>query len=162
MPLTINLRQLEEEALQLKGELPVMELELESLDELIRVKEPLQYDLEAQKMEEAVLVQGTLTLKLDCDCVRCLKRFTHTLQLEGWACHLPLEGEEAVSVSSDSVDLTPYLREDMVLAFPQHPLCNPECSGLAGSLKTKANVSKAAKPDSAAAWAALDKLKLKH
>ena len=162
MPLTINLRQLEEEALQLKGELPVIELELESLDELIRVKEPLQYDLEAQKMEEALLVQGTLTLKLDCDCVRCLKRFTHTLRLEEWACHLPLEGEDAVSVSNDSVDLTPYVREDMVLAFPQHPLCNPECSGLVGSLKTKVNASKAAKPDSAAAWAALDKLKLKN
>ena len=162
MPLTINLRQLEEEPLQLKGELPVIELDLESLDDLIRVGEPLEYDLAAQTMEDAVLVQGTLTLKLDCDCVRCLKRFTHTLRLENWACHLPLEGEDAVSISNDSVDLTPYVREDMVLAFPQHPLCDPECSGLAGSLKKKVNTSKAAKPDSAAAWAALDKLKLKN
>ena len=162
MPLTINLRQLEEETLQLKGELPVIELELESLDELIRVGEPLVYDLQAEQMEQAVLVQGTLTLKLDCDCVRCLKRFTHVLRLENWACHLPLEGEDAVSISNDSVDLTPYLREDMVLAFPQHPLCDPECSGLAGSLKKKVNTSKAAKPDSVAAWAALDKLKLKN
>ena len=160
--MTINLRQLEEEPLQLKGELPVIELDLESLDDLIRVGEPLEYDLAAQTMEDAVLVQGTLTLKLDCDCVRCLKRFTHTLRLENWACHLPLEGEDAVSISNDSVDLTPYVREDMVLAFPQHPLCDPECSGLAGSLKKKVNTSKAAKPDSAAAWAALDKLKLKN
>jgi uncharacterized protein len=162
MPLTINLRQLEEETLQLKGELPVIELELESLDELIRVGAPLEYDLEAQKMEEAVLVQGTLTLKLDCDCVRCLKRFTHTISLEEWACHLPLQGDDAVSQSSDSVDLTPYLREDIVLAFPQHPLCDLKCSGLAGSLIKKVNASKAAKPDSAATWAALDKLKLRN
>ena len=42
---------------------------------------------------------------------------------------MPLEGEEKANVINDLVDLTPYLREDIVLAFPQHPLCRPNAAG---------------------------------
>ena len=29
-----------------------------------------------------------------------------------------------------TADLTPYLREDTFLAFPQHPLCESRCEGI--------------------------------
>ena len=161
MPLLLSLRDVAEKSLSLKGELPVADLDVDSLDEVIHARQPLKYNLVAEILDEAVLVQGTLTLKLDCECVRCLKAFRHTLKLEGWACHLPLEGEDKVEVINDSVDLTPYLREDIVLAFPQHPLCKPDCGGLAGTLKKKGKSSGVAPPSSASAWAALDQLKLK-
>ena len=32
----------------------------------------------------------------------------------------------------DSVDLTAVIREDILLAFPAHPVCDPHCAGLAG------------------------------
>ncbi len=162
MPLTFNLRHLEEENLELQGELTAAELEIEHLDELIHVTNPLSYDLEAQQMEGAILVRGHVRLELECECVRCLKPFRHVIDLPDWACHLALEGEEKVSVVNDCVDLTPQLREDMVLAFPQHPLCNPDCAGL---VKSQDNLEKspgaAAKTEApSSAWAALDKLKL--
>jgi uncharacterized metal-binding protein YceD (DUF177 family) len=74
--------------------------------------------------------------------------------------HLPLEGEDKVSIVNDCVDLTPFLREDMLLEFPQHPLCKPECGGLkkkATKSVEKSEKSKT-KPD---VWAELNKLKLK-
>ena len=161
MPLLLSLREVADKSLSLKGELPVADLDVDSLDEVIHARQPLKYNLVAEILDEAVLVQGTLTLKLDCECVRCLKAFRHTLKLKGWACHLPLEGEEKVEVINDSVDLTPYLREDIVLAFPQHPLCKPDCGGLASTLKKKGKSSGATAPPAASAWAALDRLKLK-
>ena len=162
MPLTFNLRHLEEKSLKLVGELPVADLELETLDELIKVNQPLSYDVEVQEMDTAILAQGSFKLVLDCECVRCLKPFKYTIELEDWACHLPLEGEGKVSVVNDCVDLTPYIREDMVLAFPQHPLCKPDCSGLAKTQqKPEKGPGAAAKSESASsAWSALDKLKL--
>lgn len=162
MPLTFNLRHLEEKNLPLKGELPVAELDLATLDELVHVKGPVFYDLEIQLLEQAILAQGKLAITLECECARCLKPYQHDLKIDGWACHLPLEGEESVSVINDCVDLTPHIREDIVLAFPQHPLCKPDCSGLASiQKKTGKNVGTAAKPNpAAAAWAELDKLKL--
>ena len=57
-------------------------------------------------------------------------RFKYPLGARALDGHLPLEGEEAVSVVNDCVDLTPYVREDILLEFPQHPLCEPECRGL--------------------------------
>src|SRR6267142_5069926 len=130
MSLLVNLRHLETKNVLLKGELAAAELDLGELDELIRVEKPLRYDLETQLLDGSVLVQGGLELDLQCECARCLKPFVQRLELMGWACHLPLEGEEKALVANDCVDLTPSIREDILLELPQHPLCDPGCSGL--------------------------------
>ncbi|MDB6028547.1 MAG: hypothetical protein JWM68_4770 [Verrucomicrobiales bacterium] len=163
MPLLINLRQLEKKDLTLQGELTPTELELEHLDEMIHVKKPLEYDLEVEQIDDAILVQGSLLLELECECVRCLKTFKQEMDLPDWAAHLPLVGEEKVVISNDTIDLTPYIREDIVLGFPQHPLCSADCSGLPkGAAAKLKKISGAGKFDeSSSAWTQLDKLKLK-
>ncbi|HXI51315.1 MAG TPA: YceD family protein [Candidatus Saccharimonadales bacterium] len=161
MALTFNLRHLEEKNLRLEGQLTPEELQLTELDELVHANRPMAYDLEVQKLDHAVLVRGMLKLELDCECARCLRPFRQTLQLKDWACHLALEGEESVQAVNDCVDLTPYIREDMVLAFPQHPLCRPECGGLASPQQRPERPGSAGTAGPAStAWAALDKLKL--
>ena|SRR5689334_22779090 len=162
MPLTVNLRHLTRDNICLEGELPVAGLELDMHDEMVRATRPLHHDLEVQLLDQNLLVRGTLELILDCECVRCLKSFQHKIKLTGWTCHLPLEGEDQVAVVDDSVDLTPFIREDILLAFPAHPVCDPECGGLTGkstgSKKNKATRSAKAEPS---AWAELDKLKFR-
>lgn len=159
MPLKVNLRHLEEHGIRLKGELPVAELDLGVEDELIRAERPLRHDLSVESLHDAVLVTGSLALTLDCECARCLKKFKTDIKLANWAVHLPLEGEEKVSIDNDCVDLTPFVREDILLNFPQHPLCKTDCAGLKPKSKAaKAGSDKASKP---AVWAELDKLKLK-
>src|ERR1700691_1718455 len=126
MPLKVNLRHLEEHGIHLKGELPVEELDFALRDEMIQVKKPLHYDLQVEKVAHGLLAQGKLDLPLDCQCVRCLKPIEKRLELPHWTLHLPLEGEEKVAVDNDCVDLTPFVREDMLFEFPQHPACGPE------------------------------------
>ena len=157
MSLTVNIRHVEEHEIRLKGEMPVAELDFGVQDEMIRVEKPLRYDLQVEQLHDSLLVTGSLKLVLDCECVRCLKPFAYKLELTGWALHLPLEGEDKVSILNDCIDLTPFVREDMLIEFPQHPLCKPECAGL----KKKTKVQKAGdeeKPPSP--WTELDKLKL--
>ena len=131
MSLLVNLRHLEHKNIELKGELSAAELDLEVTDELIHVTKPVEYELEAQRLENDLLVHGTLHMTLDCECARCLKPFEQELDFADWAVHLPLSGEDKVESAGDFVDLTPYIREDILLAFPQHPLCRPDCGGLA-------------------------------
>ena len=164
MPLLVNLRHLEKDSLVLKGELPPDELDLQLRDDLVRAEKPLAYDLEAQLVGEELLVQGRLRLPLQCLCVRCLKPFEFRLELKQWTQSLPLEGDEKAEVVNDCVDLTPILREDILLEFPQHPLCEADCRGLPKTL-----VGKVKQPSDAgeikekpSAWAALDKLKLNN
>jgi len=161
MPLLVNLRHLEQRNLALEGELSVAELELDTYDELVQAREPLHYDLEAQWLEDSLLVRGELAITLDCECVRCLKPFKFRLALPHFAAHLPLAGEEAVPVSGDCVDLTPILREDTLLEFPQHPLCKPGCRGLtARKIAKKKSSDRPGTEEKPSTWSALDKLKL--
>ena len=143
--------------IRLEGELVAAGLDFDLHDEMIRAEQPLRYDLTVEKLPDALLVTGVLKLVLDCQCVRCLKAFKHKLALEDWACHLPLAGEEKVAVNNDCVDLTPFVREDMLLEFPQHPLCKPDCGGLK---KSQARKTGGKDKSESAAWAELDKLKL--
>jgi DUF177 domain-containing protein len=160
MPLRLNLRHLDAHNVLLEGELPVEDLDLDIKDELVAVGPPLRYQLEAQKVEDGVLLQGWLKLALECHCARCLKAFGHELRLEPWTRHLPFHGEDAVPVEGDFVDLTPLIREDILLEFPQHPLCEPECRGMPatslGQAKSTRSAGQAAGPS---AWDELNKLK---
>jgi len=161
MPLLFNIRHLEDKDLHLKGELPVAELDMGTQDEVIHLTQPLSYDLRVEKLDKGILVQGSLRLPLACECVRCLKPFQQQLALDAWTCHLPLESEEKVEVTNDVVDLTPHIREDILLSFPQHPLCEPECRGLAHSKGAESGSEREPKLTSSA-WAELDKLKLRE
>jgi uncharacterized protein len=153
MSLKVNLRHLVAHEVHLEGELPAADLDFGVTDEVIRVEKPLHYDLQVESVENGILVQGTLKLTLDCECVRCLKSFEYTIELPHWTLHLPLEGDEKVVVDNDCVDLTPFAREDMLLEFPLHPLCRPDCAGL-NKKRRKPNET------GQSAWKDLDKLEL--
>lgn len=161
MPLQVNLHHLLDREVVLEGELPAAELDIETLDPVLRLGKPLRYKLKVEKLEQQLLVRGELELVLDCECVRCLKSFSHVLRLSDWVAYVPLAGEDPALVVADCVDLTPIVREDILLAFPQHPLCRPDCPGLSAAVLEKANTqSGAGRSASSSAWAELDKLKL--
>lgn len=161
MALLVNLRHLAGRDIALAGEISVLDLDIDTLDEMIRVNEPLKYDIVVERANDSILVRGSVEIGLDCQCVRCLRAFRHLVSLRGTICNLSLLGEEAVTVVNDCVDLTPYLREDILLEFPQHPVCGSTCPGLPagagkGVLRTLQNIEAEGRPS---AWAELNKLK---
>jgi len=160
MSILVNLRHLEKKSLQLTGETESEALELGIEDEVLQPRKVF-YDLEVQKLERNLLIQGNLRVSLHCECVRCLKPFETEFELADWVCHIPLEGEERAAVANDCVDLTPYVREDILLGLPQHPLCQEGCRGLierpAGKSSRPEKTGRAEVPSPA--WSALNKLK---
>jgi uncharacterized metal-binding protein YceD (DUF177 family) len=162
MRVVVNLRHLEEGTVRLEGEAAPADLELDGFkDELVEVTDALRYDLEVEKQNENLYVHGKLAMPLICRCKRCLKEFKHDFELNPYHLYVPLEGEDAATVSNDLVDLAPYIREDMLLAFPQHPLCSENCAGLANvsGPKTAGSDKSPQGSKDASAWSALDKLK---
>lgn len=157
MPVHVNIRHLEETDIRLQGQLPVAELDLADCDELVHASHPLRYDLTFQRVGENIVAHGSLELTLDCECARCLKRFSYGVRLNHWTAHLPLEGPEKVPVSDDLADLTPQIREDILLEFPQHPLCGADCGGLPNRSREKKKA--AGHNDGSSAWSELNKLK---
>lgn len=154
MSIPLNLARVQKKPQRLDGELTPEELEFDAHDELIRIEQPMRYHLNADWMGDAVLVQGEVELSVDCDCARCLKSFVHVVSLTGYALHVPVKGEDAAEINDDCVDLTPYVREDIFLALPQHPLCRTDCPGLS----KKGGDDKQSGP-ATGLWSALDDLK---
>jgi uncharacterized protein len=161
MALLVNLNHLEVDPVSLEGQIPVNELDIDTRDDIIRLGQPPEYRLQVEKLDGGLLVQGRLALVLDCQCVRCLKRFDYRLEIDPWTAHLPLQGEEAVTVVNDCVDLTPYVREDILLEFPQHPVCERDCRGLRSASVGKSNTSSSIgrSDEESSAWKDLNKLK---
>lgn len=157
MPVQVNIRHLEEKDIRLRGQLPAAELELADYDELIRASRPLLFDLTIQRVGGDIVAQGSVELTLDCECARCLKPFPYLVRLDPWTAHLPLEGPEKVSVCDDLADLTPQIREDILLEFPQHPLCGADCAGLPN--RSIGKKKRDGLTGDSSAWSELNKLK---
>jgi uncharacterized protein len=91
--------------------------------------------IEITRVQGGVLVQGTLSSRLERECVRCLapSELSITLNLEE-TFRLPgtspqIDTQYEVS-ENGRLDLTPILREQGWLAIPMKPLCHPDCRGL--------------------------------
>lgn len=162
MPLICHLHQFEAGPVSLAADLSAAELDLENFDDLVRLAAPVDCQLEAQLMDNSILAKGRIVMLLACECCRCLEPYRREVVLPDWACLLPLKGEDRVQVKGDSVDLTPHVREDIVLALPQHPLCRPDCQGLSfTTLEPVKQAGSATRIESdSSVWAELNKLKL--
>jgi uncharacterized protein len=85
-------------------------------------------------------------------CVSCLEKFVHEIEVPAFAVHTELRGPEAV-------DLTPFIREDLLLNLPAHPHCDRD-----GGRICKAKHIEMAEQETKGKsnWSELDKLKLKR
>ena len=64
MSVLIHMEQVEKESLSLKGEISILDLDMETRDELIRPAGPLIYDITAKQDDESIILQGSLKMLL--------------------------------------------------------------------------------------------------
>ena len=159
MSVLIHMEQVEKESLSLKGEISILDLDMETRDELIRPAGPLIYDITAKQDNESIILQGSIKMLLQCECARCLGLFEHQIHQKCWNYKIPLKGEDSIEIIHGTADLTPYLREDTFLAFPQHPLCESRCEGINQVSNDDENVP-LSEPSNKNIWVELDKLNL--
>ena len=103
----------EEHPLELAGELPAAVLALNDLT--AQAKEPVKIELSVQKDAENFLVTGWAVTTLHLRCARDGEMFPHKVRAK--VEHL-LEGPHPACV-----DLTPLLREDILLELPLNAVC---------------------------------------
>jgi uncharacterized protein len=151
----VHLKQIPAEGLHLEGEDDCVISGLES--EGIRCGGPLQYNIDLGVAEGALWANGSLQQPAEMSCVACLEKFVHVIQVPTFALHTELAGPE-------TVDLSPFMREDILLNLPAHPRCDREGNRVCKATKTQ--LSEAVQKERAAKlehdWRALDKLKLKR
>jgi len=144
----VHLKQIPAQGLHLEGEedCPMQELESEG----IRCVGRLHYDLDLGVAGRALWANGSLSQAVELRCVSCLEKFVHKIRVPAFAVHMELDGPE-------TVDLTPSVREEILLNLPAHPHCDRD-----GDRICKAKQVTAAEQDikRESDWSALDQLKL--
>lgn len=148
----IHLRQIPPHGLHLEGEEGAEIVELRDDWQHARPVSPVRYVLDVGLSDGGLFATGTLAVDLQLECVACLEKFVYPLRVENFAFQTELTG-------SETVDLTPHIREDILLALPPYPHCdwNGEhaCKGAARS------PAETETPSESHTWDELDKLKLK-
>lgn len=149
----VHLKQIPPEGLHVEGEDPKSILDLH--ENLIRPASDVRYTLDIGLSDGGLFATGQVEVDMEFECVNCLERFQRPLQVADFACQVELTGAE-------TVDLTEYLREDIVLALPPHPHCDWNGEKVCkGALRLK-EVQAAADPlPDRDVWGALDQLDIK-
>lgn len=149
----IDIPKLREDGEWFEGEEPCSVLELE--DPGILLHAPLVYRVFAYSVSGRLLVKGTLRILVQLRCVRCAEFFWTTIQESSF-----LRAYD-ISKGTETVDITPDFREDILLQLPSHPLCSPTCKGLCPYCGKNLNEGACGcRPPSDGRWGALDNLRL--
>jgi uncharacterized protein len=108
--------------------------------ELIRVPAgaPIALTLRMESVSEGVLVTGGVQAELTGECGRCLREIGETLDVEFQELYAyahsttdeTADEDEVGRMQGDLIDLEPALRDSVVLALPNNPLCREDCPGL--------------------------------
>ena len=145
----IHLLQIPPEGKHLEGEENAGFLDLAEIG--AKPAGPVHYDLEVGLSGSGVFATGRVSVPVEMTCVACLQPFIYEAVADPFATQVEIEGRELV-------DLTPAVREELLLALPNHPRCDlntfhscpyqrPDASG-GGTQESKES-----------AWDQLDKLK---
>ena len=147
----VHVLQIPEEGLHLEGEEPSEILELDSAR--ARATGPIEYSLDVGLSDGGLFAAGTLSVGIECECVRCLEKFARSLNVDDFACQVELEGREMV-------DLTEHVREDILLTLPAHPHCDWDGEKVCKAQFRDAPSEAEPLDDHRDVWKGLDKLKL--
>ena len=148
----VHLLQVPPEGQHLEGEEDAGFLDLAEIG--AKAAGPVRYSLEVGISGSGVFATGRVVAPVEMTCVACLQPFVYEAVVDPFAAQVEIGGREMV-------DLTPNVREELLLALPNHPRCDriqnrrcpyhaPETSG-------------GAEPENVpSAWDKLEKLKTKR
>jgi uncharacterized protein len=109
-----------------------LDLELESPNEtLISFAGPLKLDLDVEIAAHELIVRFKAEYTLKLICSRCLDEFK-----------LTFDKSSILNYNiqhSDSIDISEGLREEIILNYPQKPLCKESCAGICLTCRVNLN-----------------------
>jgi len=117
----INANQILPDGLCLEEEVVASTLELET--EIVKFRKPIKIKADITKITNALSADVFLKYSICVTCGRCLKEVELDFNKNFILNYL-------VSKSESLIDLSPDIREEIILDYPLKPLCDPDCKGL--------------------------------
>ncbi|NDC80327.1 MAG: hypothetical protein EB090_03520 [Verrucomicrobia bacterium] len=152
----IDPRQIPDGGLTLSGSLPVVDYDLPPGE--TQGWDKIRYDLHLVRTGKEVTITGTLSSDFKITCSRCLDFIPWNLNIKDFC--------QVLQVEEDSLlDLTPLIREDIILALPLAARCELDGAGrcpYSGRVFTPSDRDDFAEKRRATVWRDLDRLKTEN
>ena len=111
------------------------------------------YQIHVEQIGGELLARGRVSHRFQCTCSRCAEVFALDVVEPAFFADYP------VAEGVEFVDLTPEMREAIILALPGYPVCREECKGLCARCGANLNCEACTcGPAPDGSWAALDLL----
>jgi uncharacterized protein len=117
----ITINQVPAEGLYLEEQIDPSVLDLNT--DLIKVRPPLKLSAQINRITNALTVDLNINGVISADCSRCLNEFE-------WVFNKDLRLTYPLETSDVFIDLSPDIREEIILEYPIKPLCKVNCQGL--------------------------------
>ena len=95
-------------------------------------KDPIYVKLCARKVSDDVVVDGEFSVTAVMSCGRCLCEIEHEVRKDNFFVYLK-------KPYGENINLTEFLREDIIVSLPIRVLCKEDCKGLCPNCGTDLN-----------------------
>ena len=106
-------------------------LDMERFD--VHLREPFEVDAFITKADQELVVSAEIRAPLRLTCARCLEEFLSIVSTDAMFSYKVQP--------TDVVDITEDVRQEIILAYPMIPVCQPDCKGLCSSCGQNLNVA---------------------
>ena len=123
------------------------------VDTMLSVVQPVEIDSRCYKVDQEVVVQGTLRSAVHLICSRCAEEFDQPLSVALDALYLPLKALSSVRAqeleatdadvygyAESVIDIAEMVRDKLLFGIPLQPYCRVGCKGLCPSCGVNRNV----------------------
>lgn len=115
---------------------------------------PVRYEFDVGLSGGGLFATGRVEVLVEMTCVACLQAFVYPVAVDDFAVQVEIDGREFV-------DLTPMVREEILLALPNHPRCDL-ISGHTCPYRGPESSGDRAQDNAPSVWGELDKLTTKR
>ena len=118
--------------------------------------------LHVESTSGGMVVNGVVAAQARGECSRCLAELGLSIESDVDEIYQRVpENEDVYPLEGDQLDLRPMVRETVLLAIPEAPLCSPTCRGLCPVCGVDLNrgTCECARPSADDRWSVLDQLK---
>jgi uncharacterized protein len=114
----------------------------------VAVDVPIEIDVELTSLTGGMMVRGRVTATLVETCSRCLEdaRRVRTVEVAQLVEPADEGSDQEYVIDGDELDLEPVLRDELLLASPLGPRCDPPCAGLVRDSESDLNTESAGRP----------------
>ncbi len=92
-------------------------------DPLVAIKDVIKVDIFARKIEDDILVEGSIRAEIELTCARCLKKIDFKLLKDDYERYFK-------KPKHVNIDLTESIRADIMVTLPIKSVCSEDCKGL--------------------------------